>query len=56
MSEHWYDKHHKANESPEFVAWWVKLYGLNGIDYWARRGFALMGWNARLKLSHEELA
>ncbi|MCK9577296.1 MAG: hypothetical protein M0R51_15430 [Clostridia bacterium] len=59
MSKYWYDKYHKEKESPEFLSWFINCYGADTNfedveseqdEYWVRRGFALMGWNASLHI------
>ena len=57
----WYERHHKANESPKFIVWWLGFYGHpddytkeDDSEYWIRRAFALMGFNAHKKLIEEE--
>jgi len=61
MSKEWYNKFHKKDETEAFVAWWTKYYeesldtlsvsyGISDSnEYWLRRGFALLGWNAGIK-------
>lgn len=60
MPYDWYEKKHRKNETPEFVGWFEgkEMYGVESDysneedaiqEYWIRRAFALMGWNARGK-------
>ena len=53
----WFELHYPEPE-PEFEAWWLAEYGppesyLQEKDeqneYWVRKGFALMGWRARVR-------
>ena len=54
----WYECNHRSDESIEFFDWFENFYGTGSEyindkneleEYWIRRAFALMGWNAAKK-------
>lgn len=56
--DEWYNRFHLANETEEYNAWFAKDYGKpadfnqdedSSHEFYVRKGFALMGWNAALK-------
>jgi len=55
LMKEWYQKYHVMHETDAFLFWWYHFYGYpeeylenknEQEEYWVRRAFALMGFNA----------
>ena len=59
MTREEFDTHWRGRETPEFLKWFVGIFGYDctrsdGDDYWDQRIFAFMGWKGSKKFYSED--